>query len=98
MDLQMPVMDGFESTQKILQFLKEKPNLQSTPCNVVALTSYTDKLTKDRCYSIGMKDVIHKPLDSQNLKRIILMYHFGLSQDQYVSYKKEEEFKLRKEA
>ena len=86
MDLQMPEMDGFESTQKILQLMEDNPMLLHAPCNIVALTSYTDKQTTDRCFRIGMKDVIHKPLDYKTLKRIILMYHFGLTEPQFEEY------------
>ena len=90
MDLQMPEMDGFESTEKILKLVEDNPLMAKSPCNVVALTSYTDKATKDRCFRIGMKDVVHKPLDFTSLKRIILMYHFGLSETQYQEYQQEE--------
>ena len=42
-----------------------------------------------------MKDVIHKPLDTENLKRIILLYYFGLTPEQYKVYIKEEELKIQ---
>ena len=87
MDLQMPVMDGFDSTQNILEFLNEKdPSQAVNACKIVALTSYTDQKTIDRCMRIGMIDVIHKPLEYDSLKRIILMYHIGLDRDQYNLY------------
>lgn len=39
MDLQMPVMDGFESGEKILNLLADQKDL----CHIVALTSYTSE-------------------------------------------------------
>ena len=83
MDLQMPVMDGFDATENILKMIKDNPEKTSHACNIVALTSYTDNKTIERCYSIGMKDVIHKPLDYNTLKRIVMIYHYGLSEPQY---------------
>lgn len=44
-----------------------------------------------------MKDVIHKPLDYQNLKRIILLYHFGLTESQFEEYTVEEAAKQKAE-
>ena len=52
----MPIMDGFESTKKILQLFNENPQRSAgLKCNIVALTAYTDKKTVERCLSIGMK-------------------------------------------
>ena len=31
-------------------------------CEIVALTSFTDKTTYDTCIEIGIKDVINKPI------------------------------------
>ena len=33
-----------------------------------------------------MKEVLHKPLQFEELKRIILLYHYGLSQEQLDNY------------
>ena len=45
----------------------------------------------ERCLDIGMKEVFHKPLKSEDLKRMIFMYHFGLTKLQYERYLAEEE-------
>ena len=85
----MPVMDGFDATEKILKLVADNPSVVNSTgqgCNVVALTSYTDKKTVDRCFEYGMKDVIHKPLDANTLKRIVLRYHVGLTQIEYEKY------------
>jgi CheY-like chemotaxis protein len=39
MDLNMPQMDGYEASEKILKILKDDNNLDY--CHIVALTSYT---------------------------------------------------------
>ena len=67
MDLMMPVMDGFDATEKILKYQEEHAAKQGLSLlqmiDVVALTSNTDKATMDRCKKIGFKEVLHKPLD-----------------------------------
>jgi DNA-binding response OmpR family regulator len=55
-------------------------------CEIVALTSFTDKTTYDVCLDIGIKEVINKPIHVQELLRIILMYGFKLTLNQYKHY------------
>ena len=52
----------------------------------MALTSHTDSKTIDKCLKIGMKEVFHKPLNAKDLKKILYMYHFGMSETTYQSY------------
>jgi CheY-like chemotaxis protein len=58
MDLQMPVMNGFDATVKI----REK---SSVP--IVALTATASKQEADKCFDIGMNDYISKPFKPQEL-------------------------------
>lgn len=88
----MPVMDGFEATEKILALqdsLKDTLSFDTT-CDIVALTSNTDELTMERCKKIGFKEVLHKPLDFDSLKRIACLYHFKMSPEEYEEYLKNE--------
>jgi PAS domain S-box-containing protein len=57
MDIQMPVLDGFEATKHILKmFPKEK-------CpTIIAMTAAVMKGDKERCLNSGMKDYIPKPV------------------------------------
>ena len=76
----MPIMDGFEATEKILECFRDNPHLRgNNKCNIVALTSYTDDITINRCMSLGMKEVLNKPLNFDDLKRIIFMYHYDIT-------------------
>ena len=52
----------------------------------MALTSFEDQNTKDRCQKIGMAEIIKKPISFQVLIRIILRYHFNLSVVQVQKY------------
>lgn len=57
MDCQMPIMDGFETTQAIRN--NNGPN-QNTP--IVALTANALTSVKDRCFEVGMNNYLSKPV------------------------------------
>lgn len=63
MDLHMPEMDGFEATQEILS---KKPNIK-----IVALTADVFDETRKRCFSLGMRDFITKPISISELERVL---------------------------
>ena len=65
MDINMPIMDGYESSQSIMKYLKDKGDPDYT--HIVALTSYTGEVVKQRCIKSGMKDKLSKPLHSKDL-------------------------------
>ena len=59
MDIRMPVMDGFKSTKKILNFyedLKQTACLSKSvqPLKIVAVTAYVNVDTEDRAKEVGM--------------------------------------------
>jgi CheY-like chemotaxis protein len=57
MDLQMPVMNGFETTSYIRNVLNSK-------IPIIALTA--DVTTRcGKCISVGMNDYISKPIDEK---------------------------------
>jgi CheY-like chemotaxis protein/signal transduction histidine kinase len=68
MDMQMPVMNGFEATQKIRQ-LEEYKN---TP--IVALTAFAMKGDREKCLEAGATDYIPKPIDSQEFIQKVKYY------------------------
>jgi CheY-like chemotaxis protein len=54
MDLKMPVMDGYEATRQIREFLPEMP--------IIALTAYSTEVDKNKAISAGCNDFISKPI------------------------------------
>jgi signal transduction histidine kinase/ActR/RegA family two-component response regulator len=62
MDVQMPVMNGFEATRAIRNLDKEKA---TTP--IIAMTANVLKEEVDLCYQAGMNDFIGKPFDTNEL-------------------------------
>jgi PAS domain S-box-containing protein len=63
MDVQMPVMNGFEATAAIRE--KEKSTGRRLP--IIALTAHAMKGDKDRCLSADMDAYISKPLRAEHL-------------------------------
>lgn len=72
MDCQMPVLDGFEATQKIRVIEKENNLQQHVP--IVALTANAHSKDKDRCFDVGMDDYLSKPIVKEDLYRILEKY------------------------
>jgi signal transduction histidine kinase/ActR/RegA family two-component response regulator len=63
MDMVMPDMDGMQVTQTLRQTFA--PPVCNIP--VLALTASANPVDQDRCLASGMNDVLHKPLDEQQL-------------------------------
>jgi CheY-like chemotaxis protein len=61
MDVQMPVMNGYDATRIIREIESEKGI--HTP--ILALTAYAMKSDKDICIEAGMDDYISKPFKRQ---------------------------------
>ncbi|MGE5429626.1 MAG: response regulator [Syntrophomonadaceae bacterium] len=68
MDMQMPVMNGFEATEKIRQI----PEYKDTP--IVALTAFAMKGDREKCLEAGATDYIPKPIDSKEFIEKVKYY------------------------
>jgi PAS domain S-box-containing protein len=63
MDIQMPVMDGYEATRQIRNTL---PAPKST-IPIIAMTAHAMVGESDKCIALGMDDYISKPFNQQDL-------------------------------
>ncbi len=66
MDIQMPDMDGVETTKKLHEKYPD-PNPPYRLPPIVAMTAYSMKEDRERFLSEGMDDYVAKPIRAQNL-------------------------------
>jgi len=68
MDLQMPVMNGFEATE----YIRHSMNCNTS---IIALTADVTTVDLKKCKAVGMNDYISKPVDEQVLHtKIVNLY------------------------
>ncbi len=70
MDIQMPVLDGYQTTLAIRQSLNE--NLSVVP--IIALTATAVQSELDKCLAVGMHDFLTKPVRKEQIKNILQKY------------------------
>ena len=68
MDISMPIMNGYEATQRIRQIEKKTKH---APTPIVALTAHALAGDKEKCLNAGMDNYLSKPLSLTALKRIL---------------------------
>jgi two-component system cell cycle response regulator DivK len=68
MDIQMPVMDGYDATRQI----KADPDLQATP--IIAVSSFAMKGDEEKARASGCDHYVTKPYSPIQLLRVIRGY------------------------
>ena len=68
LDIMMPEMDGFE----VLERLKGNPETVDIP--VVFLTADDEPATRERAEAAGVKDIVMKPFDKEELLGVVASY------------------------
>jgi two-component system, sensor histidine kinase len=68
MDCNMPVMNGFDATRKILKMINKG---KVPPLKIIAATADTSKAEHDLCLKVGMKSVLVKPFTMNDLSKIL---------------------------
>lgn len=63
MDIQMPVMDGFDATIELRKQGFEKP--------ILALSANVDKENIEKCLTVGMNDYLQKPYHKKQLMSLL---------------------------
>ena len=84
MDVQMPEMNGIETTKQ----LRKKSDYKNTP--IIAMTAHAMSGDKERCLEAGMDDYITKPFDPDNLFNTLSNYL-----DYNLEIKNEKSYKLK---
>ncbi|MDB0011803.1 response regulator [Crocinitomicaceae bacterium] len=67
MDIMMPVMNGFEATEKI------RKSIDNT-IPIIAVTADVTSNVKKKCFDIGMNDYMSKPFESSELIHMIFKH------------------------
>eukprot|EP00743_Colponemidia_sp_Colp-15_P002031 GILK01002205.1.p1 GENE.GILK01002205.1~~GILK01002205.1.p1 ORF type:complete len:741 (-),score=135.83 GILK01002205.1:453-2675(-) len=68
MDCQMPVMDGFEATRLLVEYMRQS-HVRKTP--IVGLTAFAMQGDKEKCLNTGMDDYLAKPVAKKVLYETI---------------------------
>ncbi|MCW7457624.1 PAS domain S-box protein [Leptospira bandrabouensis] len=68
MDIQMPVMNGYDATKEI----RKLPNGKNIP--IIAVTAGIIAGEKEKCFQLGMDDYISKPVHKETLKQTLLKW------------------------
>ena len=76
MDCEMPVMNGFITTEKLR--VKEK-HAQNQPVPIIAVTAHAIVDAKEKCIESGMNDFLSKPFDMDALHSMV---HKWLDKDE----------------
>mmetsp|Transcript_26617 Transcript_26617/g.19959 ORF Transcript_26617/g.19959 Transcript_26617/m.19959 type:complete len:187 (-) Transcript_26617:12-572(-) len=66
MDIQMPIMDGYECNRELkkMMWLKQIPRIP-----IVAISAFPDEI--DRCIKEGMADFVDKPASIQRIEEVL---------------------------
>ena len=67
MDLNMPGMDGFETTKNI----RNKHRISKEDTAIVACTAYMEELYKKKSLESGMNDFMNKPLTQMKVTEVL---------------------------
>jgi len=68
MDIQMPILDGIQATQKIRQL----DQIKSIP--IIGLSAGVRENERELCFQSGMNDFLGKPFEIEDLAKILLKY------------------------
>ena len=71
MDVQMPEMDGYEATRRILDQERVEQR-RHTP--IIALTAHALPQDRERCIAAGMDDYLVKPFSQESLSNMIFRW------------------------
>ena len=80
MDLQMPILSGYDATKQIREFDKDIP--------IVALTAAAMIEDKQKVLEVGMNDHLGKPINSEELYNTIIKYAKKITKKENIIFNK----------
>jgi len=79
LDIQMPLLDGYETCMAIRETGNTIP--------VIAMTAYVMNAEKEKCRAAGMNDYLAKPIDESELRKILVKFL-----NKFIHQQEQEEF------
>mmetsp|Transcript_9107 Transcript_9107/g.15361 ORF Transcript_9107/g.15361 Transcript_9107/m.15361 type:complete len:101 (-) Transcript_9107:19-321(-) len=73
MDCNMPIMDGYDATTKIRQYIYEQGLAQPI---ISAVTGHSEQSYVERAYDSGMNQVLSKPVEHEYLEFLLSKLEF----------------------
>ncbi len=67
MDVQMPHLDGYETTLKI----RENELASGEHIPIIAMTAHAMKMHRDRCFEVGMDNYVSKPIKTDEVFKVM---------------------------
>ncbi len=71
MDVDMPIMNGYEATERIRAIEKTSNGLDPAHTPIVAMTAHVMRGVREICISHGMDAYLAKPIDTEALRRTL---------------------------
>lgn len=68
MDIQMPILDGYQTT---LRIRVKEAELSASPIFIIAMTAHAMKGDRERCIECGMNEYISKPFRVKEMKEAL---------------------------
>jgi CheY-like chemotaxis protein len=68
MDIQMPILDGYETTKQI----RAHEDILISTIPIIALTAHASSSEAEKCLNLGMNAYLAKPFNAEQLKKEIL--------------------------
>ncbi|MEB3280457.1 MAG: GAF domain-containing protein [Lyngbya sp.] len=73
MDMQMPIMNGYEATRKIREF-EEKLTPENLPVPIIAITASAFAEQRQECITVGCDDFVSKPFRREEILETLSLY------------------------